>query len=664
MARACTVCGSRRWKKDRVTGNAVCEDGHVLQDYRSEALVIEGGVNYQVQKRRAAKKAKKDEKEKDRKNPELYHGEESEYLKHQALQLLLRLQVQALSKLWSLPEAYELVVRDLWAYQLAISSLPPLPERPDDSDARTPTPSPQPPVINLTTDINMDPSSSSSESDSQDDSESDPDVDPELLAQLSDSDKDDGRDDASPGDGKKGEGRWKKKRRLKASDTIITLMVGLWVMRVPIMAMDMENLVNENKIPYLDFGHTTHIPDEMRKHINREAMNALSPSRSPTPMVIHQSCKSFARTLSRRFNIDVPEINLHPVAWRIISSLGGTPTTYTQSLRLLSLLDINLTLVPRNITLLSRKSRSRLHLDNAGSGSEADDVQKDEQERETYERARTMYDALPPEVSIVAAWVVVMKLAYGLDGRPREALLSTDPAIGLPEGESLINELRLRIESGALQKRRPDLSTKDFAKMEPEELDSFLDECEALLLDHRPPIPEASHFPLPVTTTLPPPIGTPNSWHNHHRINPLIDHTPIPVQTRQSNKPLPLMPGEKLRSYDASNLAGELPEPYSIVLQAAALVTGWDKADISKAVEVFERKLERVRVKRGRERNDVHGPTGEREGRDVRPRSRGSSGTRSQVVSRENSRTRTASRSGVRPHPLRASKSLAELRLE
>lgn len=36
-----------------------------------------------------------------------YEGEDAEYLRLQALQLLLRTQVQAIRKLWDLPEVYE-----------------------------------------------------------------------------------------------------------------------------------------------------------------------------------------------------------------------------------------------------------------------------------------------------------------------------------------------------------------------------------------------------------------------------------------------------------------------------------------------------------------------------------------------------------------------------
>ena len=36
-----------------------------------------------------------------------------------------------------------------------------------------------------------------------------------------------------------------------------------------------------------------------------------------------------------------------------------------------------------------------------------------------YERTRRNQDVIMPELSVVAAWIVVMKLAYGLDGRNR-----------------------------------------------------------------------------------------------------------------------------------------------------------------------------------------------------------------------------------------------------
>jgi RNA polymerase I-specific transcription initiation factor RRN7 len=40
-----------------------------------------------------------------------YEGDDAEYLRLQALQLLLRMQVLAIRKLWNLPEVYEVSVR-------------------------------------------------------------------------------------------------------------------------------------------------------------------------------------------------------------------------------------------------------------------------------------------------------------------------------------------------------------------------------------------------------------------------------------------------------------------------------------------------------------------------------------------------------------------------
>lgn len=31
-------------------------------------------------------------------------------------------------------------------------------------------------------------------------------------------------------------------------------------------------------IPFIDFGQTTYIPDEMKKHMNKDVMQALTPS--------------------------------------------------------------------------------------------------------------------------------------------------------------------------------------------------------------------------------------------------------------------------------------------------------------------------------------------------------------------------------------------------
>lgn len=45
-----------------------------------------------------------------------------------------------------------------------------------------------------------------------------------------------------------------------------------------ITANAMQSLISTMAIPFIDFGHTTYIPDEMKKHMNKDVMQALTPS--------------------------------------------------------------------------------------------------------------------------------------------------------------------------------------------------------------------------------------------------------------------------------------------------------------------------------------------------------------------------------------------------
>lgn len=41
-------------------------------------------------------------------------------------------------------------------------------------------------------------------------------------------------------------------------------------------------------------------------------------------MFLFEETKYLARTLHRHFGLSIPEINLAPISWRLIYSLGGT----------------------------------------------------------------------------------------------------------------------------------------------------------------------------------------------------------------------------------------------------------------------------------------------------------------------------------------------------
>lgn len=110
--------------------------------------------------------------------------------------------------------------------------------------------------------------------------------------------------------------------------------------------------------------------------------------------------------MSTQFGILVPEINLPPLAWRIIAALGATPTVYAQVTRLMALIDVNLSL--DNSEVVTRWRRRRKAVINDGGP-----------EREMYDRTTRNEDVWMPELAVVAAWIIVMKMTYGLDGRPR-----------------------------------------------------------------------------------------------------------------------------------------------------------------------------------------------------------------------------------------------------
>ncbi|OCF36467.1 hypothetical protein I316_01716 [Kwoniella heveanensis BCC8398] len=635
MARACEICGSRKWRRDAITGGARCEEGHLRQGYRAETLVVDQGAsNFHMIKRRKGTGGPRRNKRKEegRANPEYYHGFEAEYLRIQALQLLLRLQVQALSRLWSLPGIYEVIVRDLWAYQLSIASLPTLPDQDDRSKSPSPLRSSQKPQADVdmhneykedhsegdesekhgsmsgsgSASASGSGSGSGSDSVSENGDKGEYEVDPEILERLDESDKEEGLDQLNPGGvGAKqgGDMKWKRKKQLKISDTIITLVVGLWILRIPVMGADIENLVNHIEIPYVDFGHTTHIPTMMKKRMNRDVIIALSPLRSPSPAIIHRSCRIFARVLNRRYGIQVPEVNLHPVIWRITSSLGGTPTTYVRVTRLMAILDLNMSLLEREIGTISRRIRSRLNLDLDGSDAEERDDPEDRSEDkkiQSYEKAVLYLDVVAPEVAVVVTWLIVMKMTYGLDGVSRKALLKADPAIGLPMGSTWVNELQARLESGVLKGKRADLEKKDFTKMDDDEMDAFLSQCQDVLLGHREEPSDVNPFPLPPSATVIPPLIPPNSWISYHSSVNRITYSPAShISAATNNKTLPLMPGEKVRSYDSSDplILNDLPTDFEVVLNAGCQVIGWDKREVLRVLEGFERKLEKLRPK-------------------------------------------------------------------
>lgn len=72
-----------------------------------------------------------------------------------------------------------------------------------------------------------------------------------------------------------------------------------------------------------------------------------------------------------------------------------------------------------------------------------------------------------------------------------------------------------------------------------------------------------------------------------------------PAPLSQPKIPLPLMPGEKIASYDPSDTTGTLPSPYLTVITAAAQVAGVEVNDVAEIVRWLELRLKNERKARG-----------------------------------------------------------------
>jgi len=148
----CLICLSRRWRKDPTSGLIVCSEGHVFevrpcshfdahyineaQNYRNETIERDEPLGHAL-KKRAIKARKTVDGGPGNVNTsrqlnvsfsaragwiELaspdYYGERAEFHYLTCLQVLLRKQVAALTKLWSLPPEFEAISRDVWSLTL------------------------------------------------------------------------------------------------------------------------------------------------------------------------------------------------------------------------------------------------------------------------------------------------------------------------------------------------------------------------------------------------------------------------------------------------------------------------------------------------------------------------------------------------------------------
>lgn len=140
-----------------------------------------------------------------------------------------------------------MIVRELWAYQLAISPLASPPGSSSLANASKPGREDEEAKGEAEHEKTDDKGEEEGdESDSSSDAQTekgDGELEEDILAELSD--RSEGSDDELQAREKEADGArgppWKRRRRLRASDTLATLVMGCWILRIPVVNVDIQS---------------------------------------------------------------------------------------------------------------------------------------------------------------------------------------------------------------------------------------------------------------------------------------------------------------------------------------------------------------------------------------------------------------------------------------
>ncbi|EGO01877.1 hypothetical protein SERLA73DRAFT_177450 [Serpula lacrymans var. lacrymans S7.3] len=591
--RKCPVCGSKQWHKEPSSGMIACSEGHVLQNYRTESGDAEDLGNHTMRKRTLKSGRKKKERE-SRANPQFYHGARARFHYFQCLQLLLRHQVLALTALWELPPEFEIICRDIWALHLNLLPNPPPAEpffhileqngeRPDPvPNVKPPLPSrgqeEEPPEGENKIKTREEAESSGSESSLSSDEnqgEEDPEL-TELLRENSETSSSDEEADEAP-QSKPGN-RPKHQRGLVGKydgplSTVAVLVLACWTMRLPVMYMDFIKIIDSYKLPYLESIRI--LPPSLTLHLTKHIIQALSPHHAPSTLQLHGLASHLAKLMYAKYSVFTPELNAAPILWRVTRYLGGTPTLYDLAKRLGRVLSLPLTLHYSLAPSLKRIRRT---------------------DPESHK-----FDNVPPELSLMATVIVVLKMVYGLDGKVRLPREPSDPACALPRLEEYLALLKRMDESDA-ESRENQCSSRSAMPVgdaDDATIDEYLDFCERVLIgttNGNTGYILDKFFPLSSENTG----ETPTVAGSDQIV------LALPPTTVNADDETVLRPGESHTIFSSRDVLGILPEELELILRRGAQSVGVSGSYLCGAVERYEYRIarwwkgERRREKEGR----------------------------------------------------------------
>ncbi|KAI0771603.1 hypothetical protein BD413DRAFT_625029 [Trametes elegans] len=568
LRRKCPVCGTKQWHKEPASGLITCSEGHVLQNYRNETREVTELGPHAVRKRNLKSGRKKKERQ-SKADPKLYHGERARFHYFQCMQVILRMQITALTQLWELPPEFELVCRDIWALHLALLPNPPSPEpllhaqdglgdEPPSTDTTRPSHEVGEESDSEKTAVGKDDTSPSSSSSGSDSESSDPESDAELdelmraNSETPSSDEDELEGTPRP----KPVARAAKKRRTFGqydvpAATVSCLVLACWTLRLPVMYMDFVRLVESYDLPYLDALRL--LPENMTQHLRKHTVQALSPHFAPTPLHLHRLSSRLARLMYTT-----------PPTLTSADTLAPPATLYILTKQLARLVSIPLTL-HRCLAPALAKNKER---------------------DPTFHKQ----DSAVPEVALAAAVIVVLKMVYGLDGQIRRPREKDDPACALPALPELIGAIRNAERDAAAAK--PPFSTdshRSALDMDDDMLDGYLRFCEKALLPRDDRLPPRNvttdHFPLPQNSQ--PSARLIGSRELECPKTPTMKSNPI------DDSPESLRPGQDYPIYNTQDILGTIPGDLELVVARAASWAGVEDEYVLGVVERFERRVVR-----------------------------------------------------------------------
>ncbi|THH32943.1 hypothetical protein EUX98_g1296 [Antrodiella citrinella] len=475
--------------------------------------------------------------------------------------------------MWDLPTEFEIICRDIWALHLSLLPNPPPPEPylfkhdlNDGSPSQSargghgdkPTPAKN---IDVDADDNNDKSGSSS---------SDTEVDDEMVKLLREA-SETPTSSSSSSSGEEDDDREDKDDKEKTStassppppprrtrqkvyhayeapvSTISVLMLGCWTLRIPVTYMDFVRAIESYDLVYLD--PVRQLPATLVRHLTKHNVHALSPHFAPRPTSVHTLVSRLAKQLYQKYRIFTPEMNVAPLLWRAVRAFEGTPTLYILTKKVAKVLSLPLTLHHSLSPSLER--------------------------RRAKDPSWHKYDNVPVEVSVACAVVVVLKLAYGLDGISRRPKSRTDPIYALPEMKALLTQIS-KTEGAEKNSMAGVLSaTSDLTALDlnDEQLEDYLDFCEKALF------PRADRISDPPIVKEYFPLQGPARDFREDRAQPSFTALPAittlsPVLAESAET---RFPGQGYAVYSSTDILGTVPEDYDVVVQRAASWTGMDE---------------------------------------------------------------------------------------